>query len=137
MSGLLSDADSIRHTFIFGQIGIVCTLPQIKCYGKIVVRMIYTHENRFIVANAKNILEAHGIDIVVKNEYSSSAIGEISPFDAWVELWVLRDDDYERAFQIIESSLSEKNATEWVCRKCKEKNDASFELCWSCQSENS
>ncbi len=98
--------------------------------------MVYTNENRFLVANAKNILESNGMDVLLKNEFASSVIGEVSAFDAWVEIWVLNDDDYRNACKIIESSLSEENAEEWVCSQCKEKNDASFETCWSCQSES-
>jgi hypothetical protein len=100
------------------------------------MKMVYTNENRFLVSNAKNILELQGIDVTLKNEFASGAIGEVSAFDAWVEVWVLNDSDYEQACSIIESSLSKENAEEWVCTSCKEINDASFELCWNCQSES-
>ncbi len=74
------------------------------------MKMVYTNENRFLVANAKNILESNGMDVLLKNEFASSVIGEVSAFDAWVEIWVLNDDDYRNACKIIESSLSEENA---------------------------
>jgi hypothetical protein len=99
------------------------------------MKMIYTNENRFLVANAKNILESNGINVIIKNEFASSAMGEISAFDSWVEIWVIDDSDYERAFTIIESSLSKQDAIEWQCGQCAENNDASFELCWNCQKE--
>jgi hypothetical protein len=101
------------------------------------MKMVYTNENRFLVSNAKNILELQGIDVTLKNEFASSVIGEVSAFDAWVEVWVLNDADYEEACSIIESSLSKDGDKEWVCSGCNEKNDASFEICWNCQSENS
>jgi hypothetical protein len=100
------------------------------------MKMVYTNENRFFVSNAKNILELQGIDVTLKNEFASSVIGEVSAFDAWVEVWVLNDADYEKACSIIESSLSKEDDKEWVCRGCNEKNDASFETCWNCQSES-
>ena len=100
------------------------------------MRMVYTNENRFFVANAKNIIEAQGIDTILKNEFSQGAIGEVSAFDSWLEIWVINDADYKRACKIIESSLSNENSAEWMCKACKEKNDASFEVCWNCQSEN-
>jgi hypothetical protein len=99
------------------------------------MKMVYTHENRFLVSNAKNILELQGIDVTLKNEFASSVIGEVSAFDAWVEIWVLNDDDYQRACTIIESSLSKEGDEKWVCTSCKETNDASFEICWNCQGE--
>jgi hypothetical protein len=107
-------------------------MPEKRGY---VMRKVYTNENRFFVANARNILESHGIDVFLKNEFVSSAVGEVSPFDSWGELWVTDDADYDKACKIIEGALSKKNAIEWVCSTCNEKNDASFEVCWQCQSE--
>lgn len=101
------------------------------------MKMVYTNENRFIVANARNILESHGMNLILKNEFASSVIGEVSAFDAWVEIWVTDDSDYEEACRIIEGSLSKESEMEWVCKQCKEENDASFEICWNCQVEHS
>jgi len=101
------------------------------------MKMVYTNDNRFIVANARNILEAHNIDVLLKNEHASSVIGEVSAFDAWLEIWVRNDSDYKRAVDVIECSLSEAGAIEWICDHCSEQNDASFETCWNCQRENS
>ncbi|MGK0499231.1 MAG: hypothetical protein ACJAYG_000865 [Oceanicoccus sp.] len=100
------------------------------------MKMIYTNENRLIVGNAKNILESYDIDVILKNEFASSAIGEVSAFDAWVEIWLTNEADYERAIIILESSLSQVDAAEWLCSQCKEQNDASFEFCWNCQGES-
>lgn len=99
------------------------------------MKLVYTHENRFLVANAHNILEQHGIHAVWKNEFASGAIGEIAPISAWPELWVMEDADYTAATRIISTALSAKNAPEWTCTSCNEKNDAAFELCWNCQTE--
>lgn len=99
------------------------------------MKLIYTHENRFLVGNAQNILEQAGIRVVWKNEFASSAIGEISPFDTWPELWVVDDADYDHAIQIIANALSAPNAPEWVCGSCNELNDAAFETCWNCQTD--
>jgi hypothetical protein len=98
------------------------------------LKLIYTNENLFLVGNAKNILQAQGIEVILKNQFAQSAIGETSSIDAWPELWLRNDSDYEDAFKVIESCLSEENAAEWVCIECDESNDASFEICWSCHS---
>ena len=99
------------------------------------MKKVYTNENRFIVSNAKNILEANGVDVTVRNEHASSAVGELSVFDAWMELWV-DDDDYVRAVSILENALSQPGAALWRCVGCNELNDASFEICWNCQRES-
>ena len=99
------------------------------------MKLIYTQENRFLVNNARNIVENAGIETVLRNEYASSAAGDLSPFDTWLELWVVNDSDYAEAMKIIETLSSGKNQEEWVCEKCGEKNDASFDICWQCQNE--
>ena len=100
------------------------------------MRLLYTNENRFLVSNAKNIVENAGITVTLKNEYAGGAVGEISPFDAWLELWVVDDADYERAKQVIEASLIDDDALDWVCDRCGEHNAAAFEWCWNCHHEN-
>ncbi len=62
---------------------------------------IFTHENRLILFNIKNLLEAEGIETVVRNEFSSSAVGDLSPFETWPELWLLHDEDLPRAQEIV------------------------------------
>lgn len=97
------------------------------------MRMVYTNANRFIVSNARNILEGRGFDIFLKNEHTASVIGEVSPFDTWLELWVVDDADYDAACRILEGALSDADAPDWHCPKCGEQNDVSFEHCWKCQ----
>jgi len=97
------------------------------------MKKVYTHENRFIVSNAKNIVEASGIQVVLRNEFSAGASGDLSPFDTWVELWVLNDEDYELAVNVLAEAFENADAPTWVCAACGETNEASFELCWNCQ----
>lgn len=100
------------------------------------MKMVYTSENLFLVNNAKNLIEAQGVATFLKNEFAQGAVGETSAFDAWPEVWVFSDSDYEYALNIIETSLSRDHAIEWVCKNCQEKNDSSFEICWNCQQSN-
>jgi len=98
------------------------------------MKLAYTHEDRLIVANARNILEAAKINVLTKNEFAAGAIGELSAFDAWLELWV-EDDDLDSAKKLLASAMSPANAKEWACPVCKENNDPSFETCWKCQRD--
>jgi len=100
------------------------------------MKMVYTNKNRLIVGNVKNILEAHEIDVFLKNEFSQGGNGELSPFDTWPELWVLNDSDYDSATSVIENSLSKDTDPEWKCSTCGEINNASFGSCWKCQSDS-
>ena len=98
------------------------------------MRMVYTNDNRMLVGNARNLLESAGIELLVKNEFAGGVIGELSAFDAWVELWVVEDADYRRACEILETALSDRNEPDWHCSGCGEINDVAFEYCWRCQS---
>ncbi len=55
------------------------------------MKLVFTNESTFLVNNVKNLLEAQKIKVFIKNEYAQGAIGEISPFDSWPELWVIND----------------------------------------------
>ena len=98
------------------------------------MKMVYTNDNRMLVGNARNLLEAQGIDLLVKNEYAGGVIGELSAFDAWVELWVIDEGDYARACEILAAALSGADEPDWHCR-CGEINDRSFDYCWRCQGD--
>jgi len=99
------------------------------------MKIIYSNENNFLVNNVKNLIEAQGIEVFVKNEYAQGAIGEISAFDSWPELWLVNGSDFDRAMKVVNSPLESEGAAEWQCGGCSEKNDASFEVCWKCQHE--
>lgn len=99
------------------------------------MKLIYTNENRLLVSNVKNIIENAGICIVLKNEYAAGGVGDLSPFDAWLELWVTHDEDYKKAMDAINETFSTDSQKDWVCDECGEKNSPSFQLCWQCQNE--
>ena len=101
------------------------------------MKKVYTHENRLLVGNARGLLEAQGIEVTMRNEYVSGVTGEVPVFETWPELWVLHDQDYDRACAILaEVFTPETVASEpWECPACREQNEASFEFCWSCGTD--
>ncbi len=99
------------------------------------MKLLYTSVNPMLVGNVRNLVENAGIEVRMKNEYAQGGIGDLSPLDAWPELWVVDDADYDRAMQIIDSITADEDATPWVCERCGEQNDASFDYCWNCQGE--
>ncbi|MFT5690875.1 MAG: hypothetical protein ACI92E_000198 [Oceanicoccus sp.] len=100
------------------------------------MKLIYTNENRILVSNARNILANAQLDCVIKNEFSSSGVGELPAFDTWLELWIVNDNDFETATKLLDSSFAQDSSPEWTCASCHEKNSASFEICWNCQAES-
>jgi len=87
-----------------------------------------------LVSNIKNIIEAQGITVIIKNEFAQGAIGELSITDAWPEIWLVNDDEYARTIKIIEAVKSGSKGKDWICKKCAEENAPSFDICWNCQS---
>lgn len=100
------------------------------------MKMVYTNENSFVVNNLKNLIEAQNIEVFLKNEFAQGAMGEISPFDAWPEIWVVDDGDYDKVIAIVESAQRRTHSGDWICNQCQESNDASFEVCWNCQTDS-
>jgi hypothetical protein len=96
------------------------------------MKKLYTHENRMIVFNLKNVLRAEGIETIVVNEFAAGGAGDLATFDTWPELWVEDDDKLEQAQAIVQGILTSRTANDWICRVCQEPNDASFQYCWNC-----
>ena len=103
-------------------------------HPNIKMQLLYTNENRFLVYNILNLMEREGISTLLKNEYASSAAGDLAPHETWLELWVREEADFNRAKQIMEQAFDPKGSA-WFCPHCQEHNDASFEFCWQCQTE--
>lgn len=97
---------------------------------------VYSNESSLIVNHIKNLIEAQGISVMLKNEFAQGAVGEIAAFDAWPELWVTEERDAPRALEIVESAQQPLDAPDWFCHSCGEQNASSFELCWNCQKEH-
>ena len=98
------------------------------------MKLVYSNENNMLVSNIKNIIEAQGITVIIKNEFAQGAIGELSVTDSWPEIWVVNDDEYARTIEIIKAVKSDSQGKDWVCKKCAEENAPSFDICWNCHS---
>ena len=99
------------------------------------MKPVYTHENNALVQNAKNLLENEGLNVVIKNEFSSGGAGDLVPNETWPELCVIDEKDYDKAIKILKSLSDKQDKPDWVCHKCKEPNGAMFESCWNCQEK--
>ncbi len=93
---------------------------------------VYTHENKILVENAKNILELEGLHCELRNVYAAGGIGDLAPIEAWPELWVTREHK-ARALSLL-SELKDETQANWTCAQCGEENEGSFAHCWQCQT---
>ena len=81
---------------------------------------------------AKNWLETEGVIAGVEGGSVSTALSHIGSALSGVRLLVA-EIDYDRARELL-LRYGETNSpgTSWYCGDCKETNEPSFDLCWSC-----
>lgn len=95
------------------------------------MKKVFTHENRMIVYNMKNLLQGEGIDTLLKNEFSGGGVGDLPVFDTWPELWV-GDAQLAQARILLQRVAQTPPGAAWRCAGCGEQNEAGFGLCWNC-----
>ena len=95
------------------------------------MKRVFSSFNRVAAHHAKNLLEAEGIGVIVRNEFLSSAMGELPPAECQAEVWVLREDEAARAETVLRNSFSRKDEPAWTCR-CGERCEGQFTQCWRC-----
>jgi hypothetical protein len=97
---------------------------------------VYTGQVLALVEIMKDVLEMHGIESVIRNQYLSAAVGEIPPHEAWPQLWVA-DQDFARARKIIADAEKEPPDSQEIkiCSKCGEEVEGQFAVCWNCGTE--
>lgn len=97
------------------------------------MKLVYTHDNKLLVENVRNILATNQVESVLRNEFVSSGLGELSGIDTWPEVWV-QDDVYDKASRLVAELQTDDGGRPWVCSDCEESNESTFELCWQCQA---
>jgi hypothetical protein len=97
------------------------------------LKRVYSSHNLAATHHAKNLLETQGVRAVVKNEFLSSAMGDLPPAECQAEVWVLRDSDVALALEILFSNSVSGPA--WTCPACGEAAEPQFTQCWRCAAE--
>ncbi len=88
-----------------------------------------------IVGQVQSLLEAHGIETFLKNQYASGALGELPFVEICPQLYVLRERDVAEANRLIrELSFDDGDGDgePWTCPGCGTEVDAGFGACWQC-----
>ena len=99
------------------------------------VKLVYTHPNIAVLVQAHSLIEQAEIECVLRNEYASGAMGELAPINAWPEVWVVDDRDFDRASSIVEASQRAVEGRDWQCAQCANYSPATFDTCWQCGRE--
>lgn len=99
------------------------------------MKKVFSHEVLASVILRQAELEKQGIKTVIRNEFLSGGVGELSPLDTWPELWILNPGRYEQAMRLIAAIAEAPERGAWVCPNCAEQNEGSFEYCWRCTAD--
>ena len=99
------------------------------------MQRIYSAQNTLMVDHLQHVLEAEGIDAVVRRRMLGGAAGELPPAECWTELWLVDDARLADAQRLVEQSLGRGDAAPgdpWECLRCGERLEPQFEACWKC-----
>jgi hypothetical protein len=95
------------------------------------LKRIYSSHNLAAVHHARNLLENEGIRAVVKNEFLSSAMGDLPPAECQAEVWVVFEQDFPTAEVILRALSAHADLPAWNCA-CGESCEGQFTQCWRC-----
>ncbi len=104
------------------------------------MKHLFTATNSIDGANIemlKGLLEDAEIRCMIRNEYLSSAMGEVPFLEASPELWILKEEDYFRARSMLETWRHTRIEVHepWSCEDCGESIEGQFTSCWQCGKE--
>jgi hypothetical protein len=100
------------------------------------VKSVYSTQDVLIIGHLRNLLVNEGIQCDVRTPFLAAAKGDIPVTDCWSQLWILDDEDLEKATEVIETALGPgaEPGTPWACSKCGESVEGQFDVCWQCGS---
>lgn len=92
--------------------------------------------------SANNLMEAHIVLDMLEhalipaqlfNQHAQGGMGDIPFTHAYPEVWVIRDEDYERGRRIVQHYETMPQSNQVIsCPACGEENPVNFQLCWQC-----
>jgi len=94
------------------------------------MKRVFSSFDRIAVHHARNLLASEGIAAEVRNEFLSSAMGDLPPAECQAELWVLRETDAAHAVDILRRPAPP--GPDWGCPDCGEVSGPQFTQCWKC-----
>ena len=89
--------------------------------------------------SANNLMEAHIVLDMLEhalipaqlfNQHAQGGMGDIPFTHAYPEVWVIRDEDYERGRRIVQHYETMPQSNQVI--SCGEENPVNFQLCWQC-----
>ena len=103
----------------------------------LIMKKLYVSQRRIDVESRKELLDQAEIPCTIKNQRSNMLGGEIPFVEVFPELWVLQNDDFERAQRLLKDweEAPPLDNTAWTCASCGEIHQKEFTTCWKCNKE--
>ncbi len=79
-------------------------------------------------------LRGAGFDVSVQREFAGGIAGEIPVDQALPEIWIMDNDQFDRARQVLRD-LQNLPHRRWHCPRCAELVEGPFEQCWNCGTD--
>lgn len=100
---------------------------------------VYSAQNALTVGNLRNLLLSEGIESEIRIPYLAAAGGDLPLTECWSQLWVVNDEDLERAKTLIDGALGPgaQAYAPWKCAACGEEIEGQFGACWNCGASRS
>ncbi|GHE22363.1 DUF2007 domain-containing protein [Halomonas urumqiensis] len=96
---------------------------------------VFAHSNTLLVSHVRNLLDAAGIPVELRNMTLGGGAGELPLGECEPEVWVA-PHNRERAEGLIRAAMEGGgSAADWICPRCGERIDGVFEACWNCAVE--
>ena len=101
------------------------------------MKKLYVSQSLIDVESRKELLDHAHIPATIKNQRSAMLGGEVPFVEVFPELWVLKDEDFERARTLLEDweRAVPVETTGWACPGCGEVHQKEFTTCWKCGQE--
>jgi len=101
------------------------------------MKKLYVSQSLIDVESRKELLDQAQIPATIKNQRSAMLGGEVPFVEVFPELWVLKDEDYERANTLLNDweRAVPVETTGWTCSRCHEMHHKEFTTCWKCGEE--
>lgn len=98
------------------------------------MRRVYTASDLTLATLLLHRLEEHFIRARIFNEHMFSVRLEVPYEAALPQVWVEREQDYQRAKQLVAEfdALRHTMKPDTYCGKCGEENPGTFDCCWQC-----
>lgn len=103
------------------------------------MKSIYSSQDLLIIGHLRNVLVNEGIQCDVRTPLLAAAKGDLPVTDCWSQLWIVDDEDRERALGVINAALARgaEPTLSWRCSTCGEEIEGQFAACWQCGSAHS